>query len=422
MANRQETHSAKANNAPKSALSQFETLPGTVLVHIFGQGLLIASDVENCINLSHSTAEWFKKNSESIPVWRRFLQEEELEGETYEDWAIQMRPWNTLCTELASAYRLLPSPATGLTIAQENAQENMAQRIANFIIRVAGHHSWYKHLPITTGVTSFELYLDLNSRMRWDRKKKKWIEYTKNDGTQFHYTWMTTEKYRRLFGYFDWRLQDQQYPHTAGDCDVSRVGVPHAQYDKQKVIQIPKSFRCRKVQVTSAVHTNSPSYDLYYDVLKTAVEQRDPDFVKGPVPGECLTVFSRRRFQPDGKLPSPAALDLEKIVKHILKGSPISDLDSPESMELGCEIIVSAYPNVAEFRDPREIAHETMKNAGRSYPIHAFATLALVAQQWREMIAIGYSLEDLCLQVYGSKLTPPSSIVQRKIISNCLGA
>eukprot|EP00957_Ditylum_brightwellii_P131728 10046526-Ditylum_brightwellii.AAC.1 len=118
----------------------------------------------------------------------------------------------------------------------------MAQLIANFIIRVAGHNAWYKHLPITTGVTSFEFYLDLNSRMRWDRKNNKWIEYTKNDGTQFNYTWMTTEKYRRLFGYFDWRLRDQQYPHTAGDRDVSRVGVP------PDCVQIPKSFRCRKVQ------------------------------------------------------------------------------------------------------------------------------------------------------------------------------
>ena len=64
-----------------------------------------------------------------------------------------------------------------------------------------------KHLALSEG-TPFCVFLSPTAGMRAMRGndgKTKFIDYTEDDGTRFHYTWCTTEKYRKSFGHLDFQ-------------------------------------------------------------------------------------------------------------------------------------------------------------------------------------------------------------------------
>ncbi len=77
------------------------------------------------------------------------------------------------------------------------------EQIVDFVAFVAGAKSWYKHLPACPPGAPMHFYLDPNAGRdrlrRWGHQVmyRDRTEYTE----QFHYSWMTTEEYRRRFGY-----------------------------------------------------------------------------------------------------------------------------------------------------------------------------------------------------------------------------
>ena len=91
--------------------------------------------------------------------------------------------YHCLCASmnLHHAYlRCLPSPPP------------TSQQVAAFVVRVAGAHSWYKHLPLERRCT-FVFKLDATAGMR--HTKEGYIPYTEDDGTRFHYTWLESTAY-----------------------------------------------------------------------------------------------------------------------------------------------------------------------------------------------------------------------------------
>lgn len=77
------------------------------------------------------------------------------------------------------------------------------EQIRDFVQYVAGAKSWYKHLPARPPGSPMHFYLDPNAGR--DRLRRWGHEVIYRDRTEhtekFHYTWMTTEEYRRRFGY-----------------------------------------------------------------------------------------------------------------------------------------------------------------------------------------------------------------------------
>src|SRR5208283_3306936 len=77
------------------------------------------------------------------------------------------------------------------------------EQIRDFVQWVAGAKSWYKHLPVRPPGAPMHFYLDLNAGR--DRLRRWGHEVIYRDRTertqQIHYSWMTTQEYRRRFGY-----------------------------------------------------------------------------------------------------------------------------------------------------------------------------------------------------------------------------
>jgi hypothetical protein len=70
---------------------------------------------------------------------------------------------------------------------------------------VAGAHSWYKHLPADRKVR-FVFFLDPNAGknlVNTQTGEQAMVEVT-DESSRFHYTWQTTETYRRRFGHWNY--------------------------------------------------------------------------------------------------------------------------------------------------------------------------------------------------------------------------
>jgi hypothetical protein len=78
-----------------------------------------------------------------------------------------------------------------------------AEQINDFVTYVAGAKSWYKHLPVHPPGSPMHFYLDSHAgRDRLRRWGHQVIYRDRTKTTQrLHYTWMTTEDYRRRFGH-----------------------------------------------------------------------------------------------------------------------------------------------------------------------------------------------------------------------------
>ncbi len=74
-----------------------------------------------------------------------------------------------------------------------------------FALFVSDAHSWYKHLPVYPGQPFF-FYLDPNagrSLVRTQTGDMVFVDIT-DESPRFHYTWQTTEQYRKRFGFWNY--------------------------------------------------------------------------------------------------------------------------------------------------------------------------------------------------------------------------
>jgi len=88
-----------------------------------------------------------------------------------------------------ASVRLLPAPSP--------------RQIENFVRFAGGAKSWYKHLPVRPPGGPMCFFLDANAGR--DRLRRRGHRVLYRDRTaqteKLHYSWMTTEEYRRRFGY-----------------------------------------------------------------------------------------------------------------------------------------------------------------------------------------------------------------------------
>jgi hypothetical protein len=93
---------------------------------------------------------------------------------------------------------------TYFKVARTLARPTIEQTV-RFAWFVAGAHSWYKHLPADQRVP-FVFFLDPNAGKNLvitQTGERAMIEVT-DQSDRFHYTWQTTETYRRRFGHWNY--------------------------------------------------------------------------------------------------------------------------------------------------------------------------------------------------------------------------
>jgi hypothetical protein len=79
------------------------------------------------------------------------------------------------------------------------------EQTVRFAWFVAGAHSWYKHLPVDKEVP-FLFFLDPHAgkNLVMTRTGERAMVEITDESTRFHYTWQTTETYRRRFGHWNY--------------------------------------------------------------------------------------------------------------------------------------------------------------------------------------------------------------------------
>lgn len=149
------------------------------------------------------------------------------------------------------------------------------QQIENFVEFVAEAHSWYKHLPGFLPGREFFFFIDPMSGFDLlypDVGGVKFQERT-NDTSSFHYTWMTTEKYRSQFGYLSYHVD-------AGNSFLVPTAEGVATYETNAVFGynnqlygIPKEIaNAGATEITAVIHKLSTSREQW----KWFLEQQGP--------------------------------------------------------------------------------------------------------------------------------------------------
>lgn len=123
-----------------------------------------------------------------------------------------------------------------------------------FVEYVAKAHSWYKHLSKDR---VHKLYVFLNPTVMMSRditKKDPPQEVFKGDKILFHYSSMPTQDYRRMYGYWDYSMDEKPYPRGV---DGRKLKVPtdlvcyttvsRAFYGKTEPDPLPSEYSWREV-------------------------------------------------------------------------------------------------------------------------------------------------------------------------------
>jgi len=172
-----------------------------------------------------------------------------------------------------------------------------ATQVLQFVVRVRGHHSWYKHLPIEEGV-AFRLGMSPVAGMR--QTDDQYIEYVMGDGTQFHYTWCTTEDYRRRFHFFVWEeiCKSSSDPLVTTTPDMARPLL---------VPLLPSSI----VPVTACVHIDASGYYLLADVYRRFKSSKDAGSSDLEQLPQATSLYTRRATGQG--LPAALLQDMEEL-------------------------------------------------------------------------------------------------------------
>jgi len=104
-----------------------------------------------------------------------------------------------------------------------------AEQTRAFAEFVTGAHSWYKHLRIEPP-SPFVFFLDPNAgraMIRVAEDEVAFVDQT-DEGEKFHYTWQTTETYRRRFGFWNYEAaygRSFRYRSNEGVVDTAGSGL-----------------------------------------------------------------------------------------------------------------------------------------------------------------------------------------------------
>lgn len=119
-----------------------------------------------------------------------------------------------------------------------------AEQTRAFAEFVTGAHSWYKHLPILP-LSPFVFYLDPNAGRSMVHVSDDQVQFVDNVEGQrrLHYTWQTTDSYRRRFGHWNYDAPcgtSLMYASDMGVVDTAGSGLNVADVDSTCWLEIPQ--------------------------------------------------------------------------------------------------------------------------------------------------------------------------------------
>lgn len=375
-------------------------LPDVVLAQIFFGGYLSVPEILPCTILNNKFFDaWFrpqqkdddeddddKLKSVKDLFWKKYMDDELLPGETVDDLRQHLDDWEEYREALRKGIIMnilnyedgKEGDGASAVAFREKFQRLLLYAIGEYTLRVAAHHSWYKRLPTAGGLAGFEMFLSLTSGMR-RLPNNEWVDYLKNDGnSSFHYTWTTTEKYRKKFGYFDFRqvaLTDKWGTYLG----VEKLHEQPTSVDFQgRQVFIPKSARVI-APVTSAVHNLSRPID-YEVALQHAIDNFNSCCLEEPL----LIDWSIRHHVQGGEFPEEAAADVRAIAEACIIGQ--------EEEERLWHTRFQRFTDKGTSPKPSSVSD--------------WAKVVILAQQTREYIAIARASLACCLEVFGEDLCP----------------
>jgi hypothetical protein len=142
-------------------------------------------------------------------------------------------------------------------------------QIDAFISFVSEAHSWYKHLPLLPPGIEFRFFLDPFSGFDRVLKRGGGVLHQErtDDSPRFHYTWMTTNEYRRRFGHLS-------YDANAGMRFILQSGGESREYGERSmfatesvVYHIPREIaQAGAVALTGIIHRSAARAWLWQNI------------------------------------------------------------------------------------------------------------------------------------------------------------
>jgi hypothetical protein len=244
-------------------------------------------------------------------------------------------------------------------------------QIDDFVTYAAGAKSWYKHLPCRPPGAPMHFYLDPNAGRdrlrRWDHQV---IYRDRTENTEkFHYSWMTTEEYRRRFGYLAyccamstgiWTDEVLQDGVATLDPNVSE---PLIEGEPGRLLLVPEAvLEAGTCLVTRAVHARTDAASFWKKWNKTGEQDINLEPLTGLWPRIALLCeelgretpgvyeyLSTRPYPLPPLTPDSYPADKEAAVKHVkaLEGE-LNALIKKQRAE-DHDVMASAINAVLEF-------------------------------------------------------------------------
>lgn len=146
-----------------------------------------------------------------------------------------------------------------------------AEQIENFVQFVSKAHSWYKHLPLFPPGVPFHFFLDPLSgydHIVLPDGRLRLEERTENS-PRFHYTWMTTEEYRRRFGHLQYEAAAGTYFRVQSQGEVREYRNRPVFYTADHMYHIPAEVaEAGTVALTAAIHPLTRKLGQWNLILK----------------------------------------------------------------------------------------------------------------------------------------------------------
>lgn len=135
----------------------------------------------------------------------------------------------------------------------------------NFVEHIANAHSWYKHLPIWQG-TPFTLFFDPNAGSGYTEENPR-----------PHYSWKTTEEYRKRFGSLAYRYGMESRTYRDGHTDtVMTLNNLHKRFQYSPADLEDKIIESCTAKIFPWIHSRFPLL-FHLSLAKFARLQNAPD-------------------------------------------------------------------------------------------------------------------------------------------------
>ena len=199
-----------------------------------------------------------------------------------------------------------------------------SEQIKDFVTFVSEAKSWYKHLPARPPGAPMYFYLDPNAGR--DRLRRWGHEVIYRDRTehtqQIHYSWTTTQEYRRRFGYLAYCCRnstgiwtDEMLEDGVAALDPN-VSEPLIEGEPGRLLLVPEVvLEAGACLVTRTVHARTNAEFLWKKWNKTGDQDVNPKPLSGHWPRIALLCEELGRLTPGVK----NVMDLEKELAELIE-------------------------------------------------------------------------------------------------------